>query len=206
MRFSRHTVTSPKAGLFAVRPEHFDIVGLVRSTQEYSVHSPGGYYPQRTWGVFSPGLPRRFAPAITIYPMGTRWDSVKTRHVEACSLSTLSRPKSERLAMVVSHVVGIQAVIRARRHDCPGACSRHGYVATTRESQRTYILLRGAPDVTLGYVAPRTVRNPYLGFMRGVNMLLRVLLGVFGCRERIFGLFDYGRAAFHSPAHRLISC
>jgi hypothetical protein len=50
------------------------------------------------------------------------------------------------------------------------------------------------------------VRNPYRVFLRGVKAFLRALLRVSGCRERIFGRFNYCRAAFHSPAHRLISC
>jgi hypothetical protein len=124
--FAKYCHFSHSGVLRHIRPERFYIVGLARRTQSYAVHSPGGYYLQRTCGVFSPGLPRRFAPAITIFPMGTRWYSVKTRHVEACILGTLSRPRSERLALVVSHGFGIQAVIRARRHDCAGACSRHG--------------------------------------------------------------------------------
>jgi hypothetical protein len=34
-------------------------------------------------------------------------------------------------------------------------------------------------------------------------VFLSARLGVSGCRKRIFGLFNYFRAAFHSPAHRL---
>jgi hypothetical protein len=37
-------------------------------------------------------------------------------------------------------------------------------------------------------------------------VFLSARLGVSACRERIFGRFDYCRAAFHFPAHRLISC
>jgi RNase H-like domain found in reverse transcriptase len=44
------------------------------------------------------------------------------------------------------------------------------------------------------------VRNPYRGFLRGGKAFIRARLRVSGCRERIFGRFDYCRAGFHSPA------
>jgi hypothetical protein len=124
--FEKYCHFSHSGGSRRIRLERFDVFGLARRPQEYAVHFPGGYYPQRTWGVFYPGLSRRFAPAITICTMGTRWDCVKARHVEACILGTLRSPRSERLAVVVSHGVGIQAVIRERRHYCARDCSIHG--------------------------------------------------------------------------------